>query len=222
MRIVEIFQDPSQFQAYCAEVDRERALGFVPTMGALHPGHLSLVAASRRRDAVTAASIFVNPTQFGPAEDFDRYPRTLARDCELLEAAGVAAVFAPAAAAMYLPGEATRIEVAGLEQRLDGGSRPGHFRGVATVVLKLLQLAAPTRVYFGQKDAAQVAVIRRLVRDLFLPVEVVVCPIVREPDGVALSSRNALLDADGRAAARALPRALQQMGERFAAGERAS
>ncbi|HWG38057.1 MAG TPA: pantoate--beta-alanine ligase [Terriglobales bacterium] len=219
---MEIFQDPLQFQAWCASVDGERALGFVPTMGALHEGHLSLVQASLRRDAVTAVSIFVNPTQFGPSEDFDRYPRMLAQDCALLEDAGVALVFAPAAETMYGPGDATRVEVSGLESRLDGGSRPGHFRGVATVVLKLLQLAAPTRAYFGQKDAAQVAVIQRLVRDLFLPVEIVVCPTVREPDGVAMSSRNAMLSPAGRAAARALPLALRRMGEEYEAGERST
>ena len=219
---MEIFQDPLPFQAWCAAVDRESALGFVPTMGALHQGHLSLVQASLRRDAATAVSIFVNPAQFGPNEDFDRYPRTLAQDCAKLEEAGVAVVFAPAAEAMYAPGDATRIEVLGLESRLDGGSRPGHFRGVATVVLKLLQLAAPTRAYFGQKDAAQVAVIQRLVRDLFLPVEVVVCPIVRERDGVAMSSRNAMLSPAERAAARALPLALRRMGDGYEAGERSA
>ncbi len=217
---MQLLRDIAQLRAWRAALGERPDLGFVPTMGALHAGHLSLVEASRARDAVTAASIFVNPTQFGPNEDFDRYPRTLEQDCARLERAGVAAVFAPEAAAMYPSGDATRIEVEGLSARLDGASRPGHFRGVATVVAKLLHLVAPARAYFGQKDAAQVAVLRRMAHDLFLPVETVVCPIVREPDGVAMSSRNQLLSPAGRAAARALPRALRAMGAAYAAGER--
>jgi len=219
---LEIFREPYDFQTYCAALDGGASLGFVPTMGALHAGHLSLVRASRRQDHITVASIFVNPTQFGPSEDFDRYPRALAADCALLEQEGVEAVFAPAAAAMYAPGGASWIEVEGLSQRLDGASRPGHFRGVATVVFKLFQLAAPTRAYFGQKDAAQVAVIRRMIQDFFLPMELVVCPIVREPDGLAMSSRNALLNPEQRRAARALARALRKLGEAYDRGERAA
>ncbi len=217
---MEILRDTSALRAWRAQLDLRAELGFVPTMGALHAGHLSLVEASRRRDAVTVASVFVNPTQFGPNEDFDRYPRAPERDFALLERAGVAAVFAPEAGAMYPAGDATRIEVEGLSGRLDGASRPGHFRGVATVVAKLLHLVAPARAYFGQKDAAQVAVLRRMARDLFLPVELVVCPIVREPDGVAMSSRNLLLAPAERAAARGLARALRTMGDAYAAGER--
>ncbi|HET9784397.1 MAG TPA: pantoate--beta-alanine ligase, partial [Terriglobales bacterium] len=194
--------------------------GLVPTMGALHAGHMALVAASRQRDAATAVSIFVNPTQFGPHEDFDRYPRSLESDCELLRAAGVELVFAPPAGAIYPDGAATFVTVEGLSDRLCGASRPGHFRGVATVVLKLFELARPRRAYFGQKDAAQCAVLRRMVRDFFLPIAMVVCPIVREPDGVAMSSRNLLLTPDQRQAARSLSRGLRRLGEAYAAGER--
>jgi pantoate--beta-alanine ligase len=219
---VELLRDIAAARAWRARLGAGASLGFVPTMGALHAGHLSLVAASRQRDAITAASIFVNPTQFGPNEDFERYPRSLERDCELLERAGVAAVLAPEAAAMYAEGDATRVEVEGLSGRLDGASRPGHFRGVATVVAKLLNLTAPRRAYFGQKDAAQVAVLRRMARDLMMPVEIVVCPIVREADGVAMSSRNLLLSPQERAAAGGLARALRRMGEAYAAGERAA
>ncbi|MGH9482816.1 MAG: pantoate--beta-alanine ligase, partial [Terriglobales bacterium] len=209
---MKILRDPGEFRAFCAGCSE---LGLVPTMGALHEGHLALVRASRRRDAATAVSVFVNPTQFGPNEDFDRYPRTFEADCGLLEAEGTQAVFAPSAEAMYPPGHATRIEVEGLSQRLCGASRPGHFRGVATVVYKLFALARPARAYFGQKDAAQVAVIARMVSDLMLPVELVVCPIVREADGLALSSRNALLSPDERRAAPALARALRQVGAAY-------
>lgn len=191
-------------------------------MGALHAGHLALVRASRTHDAVTAVSIFVNPTQFGPNEDFARYPRMLEQDCALLEAGGVQAVFAPDAAAMYPSDAATFVEVEGLSRRLCGASRPGHFRGVATVVLKLFELARPTRAYFGQKDAAQVAVLRRMVQDCFLPVAMVVCPIVREPDGLALSSRNLLLSPEGRTAARGLSGGLRAIAEVYAAGERST
>jgi pantoate--beta-alanine ligase len=219
---VEIITDPYQFQAWCAALDGGQALGFVPTMGALHAGHAGLVRASRRRDEMTAVSIFVNPTQFGPNEDFTQYPRRLAQDCELLEKEGVAVVFTPTVEAMYPPGDALGIEVAGLSERLCGASRPGHFRGVATVVAKLLQLAQPTRAYFGQKDAAQAAIIRRLVQDLFLPVEVVICPIVRERDGLALSSRNQYLSPGEREAAKVLSRALRIMGEAYDAGERST
>lgn len=215
---MQVIQDPAEFQALCRA--RAGGLGVVLTMGALHAGHLSLVRASRAHDVVTAATIFVNPLQFGPAEDFNRYPRTLERDLEQLEAAGVQWVFAPQPSAMYPPGFATSVEVAGLAERLCGGSRPGHFRGVATVVLKLLNLAQPARAYFGQKDAAQVAVIRRMARDLDLAVEIVVCPIVREADGLALSSRNAYLSVAERARAVLLYRALVEIRRRYEAGER--
>lgn len=216
---MEVIREPQQLQAWCAA---QHELGLVPTMGALHAGHLALVRASRARDAVTAVSIFVNPTQFGPNEDFARYPRMLAEDCALLEAEGVQSVFAPEAAAMYPAGASTFVEVEGLSDRLCGASRPGHFRGVATVVLKLFELARPARAYFGQKDAAQVAVLRRMVRDCFLPVEMIVCPIVREPDGLALSSRNLLLSPEGRIAARGLSRGLRAIAAAYAAGERST
>jgi len=219
---VEIIRDPYQFQAHCAALDGSLALGFVPTMGALHAGHISLVRASRRVDEVTAVSIFVNPTQFGPNEDFDRYPRQLETDCGVLEKEGVQVVFAPSAEDMYAKGDTTRVEVEGLGERLCGASRPGHFRGVATIVFKLFQLGAPTRAYFGQKDAAQVAVIRRMIQDLFLPVELVVCPIVRERDGLALSSRNAYLSPEERYSARVISRSLRIMGEHFDDGERSA
>ncbi len=183
-------------------------VGFVPTMGALHAGHLSLVAAARAGNEAVAASIFVNPTQFGPSEDFSKYPRTFEADCALLEQAGVALVFAPTPEEMYPEGFATAIDVGPVGRRLDGASRPGHFTGVATVVAKLLNIVMPTRAYFGQKDAAQVAVLRRMARDLSLAVELVVCPTVREPDGLALSSRNRYLSEQERARARVLRRAL--------------
>ncbi|MGH9416146.1 MAG: pantoate--beta-alanine ligase [Terriglobales bacterium] len=217
-----LLTDPAAFQALCRQRAPGLSLGLVPTMGALHAGHLSLVAASRRQDDLTAVSIFVNPAQFGPHEDFDRYPRQLEADCALLEAAGVQLVFAPPVAAMYPPGDATRIETGGLSERLDGASRPGHFRGVATVVSKLFHLALPTRAYFGQKDAAQLAVIRCLARDLFFPIDIVACPIIREPDAVAMSSRNALLSPAERRAATALSQALRRIGELYAVGERAT
>ena len=184
-------------------------VGLVPTMGALHAGHRSLVAAARRANAHIAASIFVNPTQFGPNEDFANYPRTFEADMALLEAEGVGLLFAPAPDAVYPAGFATSIDVGPVAERLDGASRAGHFQGVATVVAKLFGIVGPDRAYFGQKDAAQVAVLRRMVRDLDLPVELVVCPTIREPDGLALSSRNRYLSADERAQALVLSRALR-------------
>jgi pantoate--beta-alanine ligase len=185
-----------------------KSVGLVPTMGALHEGHLSLVRAARESCGAVAASIFVNPTQFGPNEDFALYPRTFDADCALLEAEGVEIVFAPSPEEMYRPGSTTFVEVAGLSDRLDGKSRPGHFRGVATVVAKLLIAAEPDRAFFGQKDAAQVAVLRRMAADLGLPVELVVGPIVREADGLAMSSRNRYLSEEERKQALVLSRAL--------------
>lgn len=196
------------------------SVGLVPTMGALHEGHISLVRAAKADCSAVVASIFVNPTQFGPNEDFSRYPRTFDADCSMLESDGVEVVFAPAPEDVYKPGAATFVEVEGLSGRLDGASRPGHFRGVATVVAKLLIAAEPDRAYFGQKDAAQVAVLRRMVADLALPVDVVVCPIVREPDGLAMSSRNRYLSADERKKSLVLQRALQAVESGIAAGER--
>ena len=197
-----------------------RRLGFVPTMGALHEGHLSLVRAARAASDVVAASIFVNPTQFGPNEDLAKYPRSFERDCELLEREGVEFVFAPSVEEMYPAGAVTRVTVEELSGKLDGRSRPGHFRGVTTVVSKLFHIVEPDQAFFGQKDAAQVAIIRRMVRDLNLPVEVVVCPIVREPDGLAMSSRNAYLSAVERKRALVLHHSLMSVQQRVAAGER--
>ena len=199
-----------------------RSIGLVPTMGALHEGHLSLVRAAKAGCDVVAASIFVNPTQFGPNEDFSKYPRTWDADYALLEAEGVDVIFAPAPEEIYRTGAATFVEVAGLSDRLDGASRPGHFRGVATVVAKLFIAAEPDRAYFGQKDAAQVAVLRRMVADLDLPVELAVQPIVREPDGLALSSRNRYLSAEERRQALALSQALRVAQELAGSGERRS
>jgi pantoate--beta-alanine ligase len=188
-------------------------------MGALHAGHLSLVEAARAECGAVAASIFVNPTQFGPGEDFAAYPRTLGEDCAKLQAAGVAVVFAPAAEAMYPAATTTFVDVGELGERLDGASRPGHFRGVATIVARLFHIVEPDRAYFGQKDAAQVAVLRRMVRDLNLGVDLRVCPIVREPDGLAMSSRNRYLSADERGRALVLRRALDAAEGLIAAGE---
>jgi pantoate--beta-alanine ligase len=189
-------------------------------MGALHEGHLSLVRAAKAQCDVVATSIFVNPTQFGPNEDFSKYPRTFERDCELLEKEGVAVVFAPAVEEMYPPGAITYVTVEGLSEKLCGKSRPGHFRGVTTVVSKLFTIVEPDVAFFGQKDAAQVAIIRRMVRDLNIPVEIVACPIVREADGLAMSSRNAYLDPQQRKTALVLSRLLQKLRNAFESGER--
>ena len=203
-----------------AQRKAERMVGLVPTMGALHEGHRSLVQRARAECGAVAVSIFVNPTQFGPNEDFSRYPRTFEADCALLEAEGVDVIFAPEPAEMYPPGATTFVEVEGLSGRLDGQSRPGHFRGVATIVAKLFLAAEPGRAYFGQKDAAQVAVLRRMVADLCLPVDLVICPIVREPDGLAMSSRNRYLSGEERKQASVLRGALGVVEATFAAGER--
>jgi pantoate--beta-alanine ligase len=189
----------------------QRRLGFVPTMGALHAGHISLVRAARRQCDSVAVSIFVNPTQFGPKEDFSKYPRAFERDRELLQAEGVGILFAPSDQEMYPPGATTFVTVEGLSEKLCGRSRPGHFRGVATVVAKLFNIVEPDCAFFGQKDAAQAVIIRRMVRDLGLKVEIVVCPIVREPDGLALSSRNAYLDPQQRRQATVLYRSLMRV-----------
>jgi pantoate--beta-alanine ligase len=189
-------------------------------MGALHEGHLSLVRAARSSCDALAASIFVNPTQFAPNEDLAKYPRSFERDRELLEREGVELLFAPPVEEMYPAGAVTWVTVEGLSDKLDGRSRPGHFRGVATVVAKLFHIVEPDAAFFGQKDAAQVAIIRRMVRDLNLPTEIVVCPIVRESDGLAMSSRNAYLDADQRKRALALHRALTRVQRMADAGQR--
>jgi pantoate--beta-alanine ligase len=195
-------------------------IGLVPTMGALHAGHLSLVAEARRDNGIVIASIFVNPLQFGPGEDFARYPRDVARDADLLRRAGVDAIYRPAVDVMYPPGSSTRVHVSGVADPFEGAARPGHFEGVATVVTKLFTASEPDRAYFGQKDAQQVAVVRRLTRDLDLPVEICVCPTVREADGLALSSRNAYLNAQEREAAACLSSALRLAAEAYAKGER--
>lgn len=188
-------------------------------MGALHEGHLSLVRAGRASCDIVAASIFVNPTQFGPNEDLAKYPRSFERDCRLLEGKGVDLLFAPSVEEMYPAGAVTWVIVEELSDKLDGRSRPGHFRGVTTVVSKLFHIVEPDIAFFGQKDAAQVAIIRRMARDLNLPVEIAVCPIVREPDGLAMSSRNAYLDPEQRKKALVLHRSLLRAQELIDQGE---
>jgi pantoate--beta-alanine ligase len=200
--------------------DGGNTIGLVPTMGALHAGHVSLMRASRASCGFTALSLFVNPTQFGPKEDYARYPRAFEADRALAHAEGVNALFAPSVEEMYPAGAATVVDVEGLSERLDGASRPGHFRGVATVVAKLLIAAEPDRAFFGQKDAAQVAVIRRMASDLRLATEIVVCPTVRDVDGLALSSRNAYLSREERARALVLNQAVRRVEALAAQGER--
>jgi pantoate--beta-alanine ligase len=199
---------------------RFAGLGLVPTMGFLHEGHLSLVRRAKAECGAAAVTIFVNPTQFAPSEDFGRYPRDLPRDLALLDKAGADLVFTPPPAEMYPPGFATSIDVGAVARPLEGAVRPGHFAGVATVVAKLFNIAQPTRAYFGQKDAQQAAVIRRLARDLDFPLEVVIAATVREPDGLAMSSRNSYLAPDERAAAVVVHRALSAAAAGFAAGVR--
>lgn len=210
-----------ELRAVVCNARREgRSVGLVPTMGALHAGHASLVEAARVAGDFTVATIFVNPTQFGPHEDYHRYPRTLDADLATLKAAGADLIFAPETSEMYGPRHATYIEMSGVAEPLEGRCRPGHFRGVATVVLKLFNLAMPDRAYFGQKDFQQTLVIRRMVADLGVPVVVRICPTVREADGLAMSSRNAYLSVADRERARSLYRALTSAAERVAAGER--
>lgn len=195
-------------------------LGLVPTMGYLHDGHLSLVRAAKAECASVVVSIFVNPSQFGPKEDLGAYPRDLPRDLQLLKQEGVDLVWAPPTEEMYPPGYQTWVTVDEVAQPLEGGMRPGHFRGVATVVAKLFNAVQPDRAYFGQKDAQQAVVIRQMARDLDFNLDIVVCPIVREPDGLAMSSRNTYLSPDERRAATVLYRALAAARQAFAAGER--
>jgi pantoate--beta-alanine ligase len=214
MRIPRLMQDT----ALTARM-KGRSVGFVPTMGALHEGHLSLVRASRQENDLTVVSIFVNPTQFNDPRDFDLYPRDADRDMKVLAAVAVDVVFLPAPEAIYPPGHATSVEVGGgIAERLCGAARPGHFRGVATVVTKLLGIVLPKRAYFGLKDYQQCLVVKRLVRDLYLPVEVVACPTRREHDGLAMSSRNERLNARQRAAAPALYAELSRAAEGLRAG----
>lgn len=188
-----------------------KTIGFVPTMGALHAGHISLVQAAKTSCDVVVVSIFVNPTQFGPNEDFAKYPRTLEKDSTLLAQENVDVIFAPSVEEMYPQDASTFVEVEGLSNKLDGASRPGHFRGVATVVSKLFLMVAPHRAFFGQKDAAQVAVLKKMVRDLQFDLEIVVCPIVREQDGLALSSRNMYLSETERKQALILSQSLNRV-----------
>jgi pantoate--beta-alanine ligase len=195
-----------------------KTVGLVPTLGALHAGHASLIRAAHKECDAVAVSIFVNPTQFGPNEDFARYPRTFDADCKLAEAECADVIFAPSVEEIYPTSATTFVEVAELSDRLDGASRPGHFRGVATVVSKLFIAAEPDRAYFGQKDAAQVAILRRMTEDLRLGVEIVVCPIIRDPDGLALSSRNIYLSAEERKQSLTLSRAIRRIEALFTNG----
>jgi pantoate--beta-alanine ligase len=207
-----IIESPEQMQHHVREVRRSgKRLGFVPTMGALHDGHISLVRTARTQADVVSTSVFVNPLQFGPNEDFSKYPRTFDRDRALLEAEKVDVLFAPKVEAMYPAGGVTEVEVKGITDKLDGRSRPGHFKGVTTVVAKLFNIVQPDLAFFGQKDAAQVAIIKQMVRDLNFDVRIVVCPIVRESDGLAMSSRNAYLDPTQRKQALVLYRALMRI-----------
>jgi len=215
MHVVETIEDLRAWRNSIAGT-----LGLVPTMGYLHAGHLALVRRAREGNDCVAVTIFVNPRQFGPSEDLASYPRDTARDLLLLDEAGVDLVFVPSVAEMFPPDFATTVDVGSLAERLEGASRPGHFRGVATVVARLLNLFRPTRAYFGQKDAQQVAVVCRMAADLALSVEIIAVPTVRDIDGLALSSRNVYLSAEERAAARALARGLRRALSLFEAGER--
>lgn len=218
MRIV---VDPKELQKTCLELRRQgRTVGLVPTMGYFHQGHESLMDYARARADAVVVSLFVNPTQFGPNEDLDRYPRDFDRDRDTAEKAGVDILFAPEPGAMYAPDASTAVTVDGVSAGLCGASRPTHFRGVATVVTKLFMLAQPTFAVFGEKDRQQLAVIRRMVRDLDIPVAVVGRPIVREPDGLALSSRNVFLSRDERDQAPWINKALQAAADLIASGER--
>ena len=199
---------------------KERIVGLVPTMGALHEGHFSLIRAAQSDCSPVVVSIFVNPKQFGPSEDFQKYPRAFDADRAALENLGVDYLFAPNPEEMYPRGFRTTVTVEGVSEKLEGRSRPGHFQGVTTVVLKLLEIVQPNRAYFGRKDAQQARIIRQMVLDLNLGTQIVVCPILREPDGLALSSRNVYLNADERRAATALYRSLEAARREIASGER--
>jgi pantoate--beta-alanine ligase len=220
-RIVRIVSSVRELRGACDQARATGArVGFVPTMGALHAGHLALAGEARRRAGVVVTSIFVNPTQFGPGEDFSRYPRDLDADVRKLAAAGVDLVFAPGPEEMYPPGDDTRVQVGALSRTLEGAHRPGHFDGVATVVAKLFAAVGACVALFGRKDYQQLLVVRRMASDLLAPVEIVGHPIVREPDGLAMSSRNAYLSADERARALAIVEGLDAAARRFGAGER--
>jgi pantoate--beta-alanine ligase len=219
--VLSIVKTPDELRSACDRARSDgRRVGFVPTMGALHEGHLDLVRDAKKRASFVVCSIFVNPTQFGPNEDFARYPRDLEGDVRKLEQAGCDLVFAPEPAAMYPQGERTRVRVAYLTDHLCGPHRPGHFEGVTTVVAKLFAIVGPSVAVFGEKDYQQLAVIRRMTTDLFLPVEVVGFPIVREADGLAMSSRNAYLSKEERDKALALSRGLEGARAAWSRGER--
>ena len=213
IRIPRIMQDTSR-----GHLLHGRTIGFVPTMGALHEGHLSLMRMSKEENTITAVSIFVNPTQFGPSEDFASYPRKLEEDVEKLRKADIDILFLPDTSLIYPEGFATVVEVQGLSEKLCGRYRPGHFRGVTTVVAKLLTILRPTRAYFGQKDFQQTVIIKRMAKDLNLDAEIVVCPTIREHDGLAMSSRNAYLGKEQRAAATVLYRSLCRASDAIKAG----
>lgn len=219
---MEIFKTIAEYRTWRKALPPGRSVGFVPTMGALHAGHMRLAAEARAANAETVVSIFVNPLQFGPSEDFSRYPRPFEEDARLCREAGVSALIAPEAADFYPPDFSTFVEVAGLDKHLCGASRPGHFRGVTTVVMKLFAIAAPTRAYFGQKDIQQALILRKMVRDLSLDLELVIVPTVREASGLALSSRNVYLSADERQRATALSRGLFLARAAWEKGERAA
>lgn len=218
MRVCERIEEIHE--AVRRETLRARTVGFVPTMGALHPGHRSLMDTARRECDCTVVSIFVNPTQFGPQEDFQRYPRPRDADLALCETASVNVVFCPSVEEIYPPGATTFVEVAGLSDLWEGAIRPGHFRGVATVVAKLFQIVPCQRAYFGQKDFQQQLILRRMVRDLNCPVEIITCPIIRDADGMALSSRNAYLSPAERRSGLSLSQALFAAETAFQQGER--
>jgi pantoate--beta-alanine ligase len=218
---MQIINDASSLQKLTAKFSAaQKTIGFVPTMGALHDGHLSLVKAARAQTEVVIVSIFVNPTQFGKNEDLSRYPRNLERDAEILAPLGVDYLFTPTPDEIYPEGFATYVNVEGLSEMLEGASRPGHFRGVATVLTILFNLVRPHQVFMGQKDAQQTVVVKKMVRDLRLPTEIVIVPTMREADGLAMSSRNQYLNDEQRAAATVLYRALNIAQELFAKGER--
>lgn len=219
---MEVFSDIPSYRRWRRALPPGQALGFVPTMGALHAGHMKLAEASRSANPVTAVSIFVNPLQFGPSEDFSRYPRPFEEDLRLCREAGVAAVFAPQPKDFYAPDHATYVEVAGLDKHLCGASRPGHFRGVCTVVLKLFQVIAPGRAYFGQKDIQQALILKKMAADLSLDLELVIVETVREASGLALSSRNVYLSPDERQRATALSRGLFRARDAWRAGEKSA
>ncbi|HET9182124.1 MAG TPA: pantoate--beta-alanine ligase [Candidatus Angelobacter sp.] len=218
-----IVSSATEMTAFSRAAQREgKKVGFVPTMGALHEGHLSLVRAARTQSDVVVVSVFVNPTQFGPTEDFAKYPRSFDQDKAMLEREGVDCIFCPSVEEMYPAGAATWVTVEGPSEKLDGRSRPGHFRGVSTIVSKLFNIVQPNAAFFGQKDAAQVAVIRKMARDLNFAANIVVCPIVRESDGLAMSSRNTYLNPQERKQALVLSRSLRRVQSLVEQGERSA